>query len=139
MEVKFSVVGGTRDMHPIARDEIYRIGYEAIRNAFEHSSASKLEVVLSYAQDLTLRVHDNGIGIEPAIISSGKAGHFGLQGMRERADRIGSELTLISSPNSGTELTLVVPGNNIFRSARATRFERVKTFLKLSDGVSDQD
>jgi signal transduction histidine kinase/ligand-binding sensor domain-containing protein len=137
--VKFSVAGGPRDMHPIARDEIYRIGYEAIRNACEHSSASRLEVALSYAQDLTLRVSDNGIGIEPAVVSGGKEGHFGLRGMRERAERIGSKLTLVSSPNAGTEMTLVVPGAVIFQTARATRFERIKSFLGRRDRVSNHD
>lgn len=139
MAVRFSVAGGPRDMHPIARDEIYRIGYEAIRNACEHSSASHLEVSLSYAQDLTLRVRDDGIGIEPAVVSEGKEGHFGLRGMRERAERIGSKLTLVSSPNGGTEVTLVVPGGVIFQTARATRFERIKTFLGRRDRVSTQD
>lgn len=139
MTVKFSVAGGPRDMHPIARDEIYRIGYEAIRNACEHASASELEVSLDYAQDLTLRVNDNGVGIEPAVIAEGREGHFGLRGMRERAERIGSKLTLNSSPHSGTEMTLVVPGNVIFRKAHATRFERIKTFFGRMDGDSDRD
>jgi signal transduction histidine kinase/ligand-binding sensor domain-containing protein len=137
MAVKFSVTGIAKDMHPIARDEIYRIGYEAIHNACEHSSASQLEVALNYAQDLTLRVNDNGIGIEPAIVAKGKAEHFGLQGMRERAERIGSKLTLVSSASSGTEMTLVVPGRVIFRKSSATRFERIKTFLGL-DPASDR-
>lgn len=139
MAVKFSVAGGPRDMHPIARDEIYRIGYEAIRNACEHASASELTVSLNYAQDLTLRVIDNGVGVEPAVLAGGKEGHFGLRGMRERAERIGSKLTLNSSPHSGTEMTLVVPGSVIFRKARTTRFERIKTFLGGRDGDSDRD
>jgi signal transduction histidine kinase/ligand-binding sensor domain-containing protein len=139
MAVKFSVAGGPRNMHPIARDEIYRIGYEAIRNACEHASASELEVSLDYAQDLTLRVNDNGVGIDPAVIEGGKEGHFGLRGMRERAERIGSKLTLNSSPHSGTEMTLVVPGNNIFQKARATRFERIKTSLGRRNRASEQN
>jgi len=138
MAVKFSVAGGSRDMHPIARDEIYRIGYEAIRNACEHASASELTVSLNYAQDLTLRVNDDGVGIEPAVVAGGKDGHFGLRGMRERAERIGSKLTLNSSPRSGTEMRLVVPGNVIFRKAHATRFERIKTFLGRRGGGSDR-
>jgi len=129
IDVKFSVTGASRDMHPIARDEIYRIGYEAIRNACEHSSASQLEVSVSYAQDLTLRVSDNGIGMDAAVLAEGRAGHFGLQGMRERAERIGSKLRLVSSPNSGTEMTLVVPGNVIFRKPSVARFGRLKMFL----------
>jgi signal transduction histidine kinase len=135
--VKFSATGRPRDMHPIARDEVYRIGYEAIRNACGHSSASELEISLSYAQDLTLRVSDNGSGIEGAVITEGKQGHFGLKGMRERAERIGSELTLVSSPGSGTEMTLVVPGNVIFRKPRAARFDRLKGALSRKRIVSD--
>ncbi len=115
MAVTFSVVGDAREMHPIVRDEIYRIGYEAIRNACMHSRASQLEVELRYAHDLTLRVSDNGTGIDPAIADRGKDGHFGLQGMRERTARIGGNLMLGSSSHSGTEIKLIVPGGVIFR------------------------
>jgi signal transduction histidine kinase len=96
MAVTFSVVGDAKEMHPIVRDEIYRIGYEAIRNACMHSGASQLEVELRYARDL---------------------GHFGLQGMGERPARIGGNLPLGSSSNSGTEIKLVVLGDIIFRKA----------------------
>ncbi len=113
--VTFSVIGSAREMHPIVRDEIYRIGYEAIRNASTHSGASRLEIELRYAKDLALRVADNGIGIDPAVAERGKTGHFGLQGMRERADRIGGKLTVVSSADSGTEIKLVVPGGIIYR------------------------
>ena len=126
MAIKFSVAGKIKDLHPIARDEIYRIGHEAIRNACEHASASELEIILTYAQDLTLRVSDDGTGMEAAVVTDGREGHFGLQGMRERAERIGSKLTLKSALNSGTEITLVVPGSVIFRKSTATRFERIK-------------
>jgi signal transduction histidine kinase len=101
-------------MHPIVRDEIYRIGYEAIRNACTHSGASQLEVELRYANDLALRVSDNGIGIDPITADRGKDGHFGLQGMRERASRIGGKLTLGSYSSSGAEISLIVPGGITF-------------------------
>jgi ligand-binding sensor domain-containing protein/signal transduction histidine kinase len=114
----FSVVGETRDMHPIVRDEVYRIGYEAIRNACAHSGASQLVVELRYEQDLIVRVKDNGKGMDPAIVTEGKDGHFGLQGMRERAMRIEAKLTLDSSATSGTEITLVVPGDIAFRMSK---------------------
>src|SRR5712675_225372 len=128
MAVTFSVIGDAREMHPIVRDEIYRIGYEAIRNACTHSGASRLEVELAYVDDLALRVGDNGTGIDPAIADRGKAGHFGLQGMRERAARIGGKLTLGSSSLSGTEIRLTVPGAIIFRKsipARHSLFTRI--------------
>jgi signal transduction histidine kinase len=113
MQVEFFVHGEAREMHPIVRDEVYRIGYEAIRNAGAHSKGSRLEVELSYAQDLSLRVSDNGRGIDPNASTKGR---FGLVGMRERAERIGGRLTLSSSPG-GTEVTLIVPGRLIFRGS----------------------
>jgi ligand-binding sensor domain-containing protein/signal transduction histidine kinase len=133
MAVTFSVVGNAREMHPIVRDEIYRIGYEAIRNACVHSGASRLEVELRYARDLTLRVDDNGTGIDPAIADRAKDGHFGLQGMRERADRIGGKFTLGSSSSSGTEIRLIVPGGICFRKMRPlprSLFTRIRTFFR---------
>lgn len=114
-EASLFVTGDARDMHPIVCDEIYRIGYEAIRNACTHAGASRVDVTLGFARHLTVRVADNGVGIEPAVADDGKEGHFGLQGMRERAARIGAVLTVVSAPGSGTDLTLVVPGRTIFR------------------------
>jgi signal transduction histidine kinase len=133
MAVTFSVVGDAKEMHPIVRDEIYRIGYEAIRNACMHSGASRLEVELRYAHNLALRVGDNGKGIDRAIADRGKDGHFGLQGMRERAARIGGKLTLGSSSNSGTEVRLIVPGGICFRKMRPiprSLFTRIKTLFR---------
>jgi signal transduction histidine kinase len=133
MAVTFSVVGDAREMHPIVRDEIYRIGYEAIRNASSHSGASQLEVELRYANGLTLRVSDNGMGIDPAIADMGKDGHFGLQGMRERSARIGGKLTFVCSTNSGTEVKLIVPGGIIFQKMTPvprSLFTRIRTLLR---------
>jgi signal transduction histidine kinase len=113
----FVVVGASRDMHPIVRDEIYRIGYEAIRNACAHSGATRIEVELRYDRDLVIRVKDNGKGIEPAIAAEGKDGHFGLKGMQERTERIGAKMTLDTSAQSGTEITLTVPGDIAFQDA----------------------
>jgi signal transduction histidine kinase len=90
METSLRLSGDTNDMHPVARDEVYRIGYEAIRNACMHSLAKRLDEGLTYARDLTLRVRDNGIGMDPVVLDKGKDGHFGLHGMRERAARIGA-------------------------------------------------
>jgi ligand-binding sensor domain-containing protein/two-component sensor histidine kinase len=116
-EISFSVNGDPREMHPVVRDEIYRIGYEAIRNSCAHSGGDRLEVTLEYAHDLTLRISDNGAGIDSAVVEKGKDGHFGLRGMRERAERIGSKFTLVSSTDSGTVITLVVPGRIAFSTA----------------------
>jgi len=114
MAISFSVVGDSKDIHPIVRDEVYRIGYEAIRNAITHSAASHLDVELRYGKDLIVRVTDNGVGIDPAVARRGKDGHFGLQSMRERAGRIGARLDVVSS-TAGTEVTLMVPGSMLSR------------------------
>jgi len=116
MEVSLQVAGQIQEMHPIVRDEVYRIGYEAIRNACIHSQATQLTVELSYAQDLSLRICDNGAGIDPDIVHRGKRGHFGLQSMRERAARIMGKFSIESSAGSGTVITLTVPGGIIYRT-----------------------
>jgi signal transduction histidine kinase len=131
MVANFSVVGQATDMHPIVRDEIYRIVYEAIRNAYVHSKANRLDVELKYAENLSVRVSDDGVGIDPEVSDKGKTGHFGVPGMRERAARIGAKLTFISSPDSGTQITLVVPGKIIFRNPRPTRFNFINVLRKL--------
>jgi signal transduction histidine kinase/ligand-binding sensor domain-containing protein len=117
VEISFSVNGEFREMHPVVRDEVYRIGYEAIRNSCAHSGAERLQVTLEYARDLMLRISDNGQGIDSEVLEKGKEGHFGLPGMKERADRIGGKFTLHSSPNSGTTITLIVPGRSAFRTS----------------------
>src|SRR5215472_15240297 len=136
METSMRLSGTTKDMHPVAREEVYRIGYEAIRNACMHSQAKQLDVALTYARDLTLSVRDNGIGMDPVVVSKGKDGHFGLHGMRERAARIGAKLTLVSSQNAGTEMTLLVPGRSIFRKPGTSPLEKLKAALKGQDRPS---
>jgi signal transduction histidine kinase len=102
-------------MHPIARDEIFLIGREAIRNAFRHSRGTRVDVYLKYGRGLTMRIRDDGMGMHPEFAVMGRAGHFGLSGMKERAGRIGGKLTLVSS-GTGTEIELNVPGRGVFRN-----------------------
>jgi signal transduction histidine kinase/ligand-binding sensor domain-containing protein len=115
-EVSFSVHGSAKEMHPVVRDEVYRIGYEAIRNACMHSRANRIEVRLEYGSDLKLLLRDNGVGIEAAVLEGGRDGHFGLRGMQERAERIRAKLTFVSALGEGTAITLTVPGHVVFRS-----------------------
>jgi signal transduction histidine kinase len=117
LEATISVVGGVRDMRPAVRDEIYRMGYEAIRNACTHSGGSRLEVGLMYGQDLVMRIADNGVGIDPSIAAAGRPGHVGLPRLRERAARMGARLTISSEAGAGTEIAVVVPGRVIFRKS----------------------
>jgi signal transduction histidine kinase len=90
-------------------------------------------VTLRYADDLTLRVSDNGTGIAPAIVDRGKDGHFGLQGMRERTARIGGKLAIGRSSSSGTEIKLIVPGGIIFGNlmpVRQSLFTRIRILYR---------
>jgi signal transduction histidine kinase len=117
-----------RRRHPakeatLIRDEIYRIASEALRNAFRHAEASRIEVQLSYNEkSFELRVRDDGKGIDPKLLSDeGLPGHFGLRGMRERAQRIGGQFTLWSAPGSGTEIELSIPGARAYAESGAAR------------------
>ncbi len=117
-DVDFRVIteGEQRPLHPLLRDEVYRIGREALINAFRHARATQIEVTLRYASNhLRLWVRDDGCGIDPNILRSGREGHWGLSGMRERADRIGARLQLFSSASAGTEVELCVPGRIAFQ------------------------
>ena len=110
-DVKFRVLvdGLTRPLHPVVRDEVYRIGREAILNAFRHASANSIEVSLEYRdQGFRLLVHDDGRGLNPDLLRFGREGHFGLPGMRERAERIGGQLRVLSRPGSGTDVELTI-------------------------------
>jgi len=123
-EIAFRVVaeGSSRSLHPLVRDDVYRIGREAILNAFRHSRASSVEVEVEYASHrLRILVRDNGCGIDPQVLQSGRDGHWGLQGMRERAGRIGAQLNVWSSSTSGTEVQLSVPGHSAFQGPTAKR------------------
>lgn len=122
MITNISTTGKIRELHPVARDEVYRIGYEAIRNACGHSGASQLWIELVYKPYFQLTVRDDGCGIDKAVLRSGKPGHFGLAGMRERASSIGGKLDISSSEKSGTVISLIVPGSVIYkRRAKSIR------------------
>jgi signal transduction histidine kinase len=125
MRVAVSVIGAAQSMHPIAREEVFRIGEEAIRNACHHSGATTLNVEVRYTSNLALQVLDDGCGLDPALLHSGKPGHFGISGMRERAANIGGRLVFDVSRHKGTCLTLTVPGHLIFDSSAGGRSSRI--------------
>jgi ligand-binding sensor domain-containing protein/signal transduction histidine kinase len=106
------VEGETRELHPIVRDELYRITREALRNAFSHARAQHIEAEITYGQQLfRLRIRDDGKGIAPTILEDGRAGHYGLPGMRERAADIGAKLDIWSGAGTGTEIDLSIAGS----------------------------
>ena len=122
---ELTVEGTSRDLHPIIRDELYRIAREALRNAFSHAGASHIEAELIYAERLfRLRIRDDGKGIEPALVEDGRPGHYGLPGMRERARQIGAEFTIWSRVGSGTEIEVTIPGSIAYRTSPRPRLPR---------------
>ena len=115
-EYRVVVTGRRRRLHPLIRDEVYRVAREALANAFRHAAASAVEVELTYASDqMRLLVRDDGRGIDPEVQQRGREGHWGLSGMRERAERIGGRFTVWSRRGSGTEVELVVPAEVAYR------------------------
>ena len=117
------VEGTPQDLQPILRDEIYRIAAEALRNAFHHAQARRIEVEIRYGpRDFRVRVRDDGAGIDPAILGhEGRAGHFGMKGMRERAEHIGGKLEVWSERGAGTEIELIVPASVAYGRKSARR------------------
>jgi signal transduction histidine kinase/ligand-binding sensor domain-containing protein len=122
-----AVGGESRDLRPIVRDEIYKLTAEALRNAFRHAQARRVEVEIRYDNaHFRLRVRDDGKGIDAAVLArQGSEGHFGLHGMRERAALIGGELTVWSEVDAGTEVELCLPASKAYAAApRRSWFSR---------------
>lgn len=114
------VQGRPRGLHPVVRDDAFRIAGEAVRNAYRHAQPKRIEVEVCYgARTLSVRVRDDGKGIEKSLARRGRDGHFGLQGMRERAKLIGGKLTLWTRLNAGTEIELTVPATRAYVVASA--------------------
>jgi signal transduction histidine kinase len=126
ISVALTVIGDAVDLHPIVRDEITRIAEEGIRNACLHSKGSQLSIELRYARDLSLSLKDNGVGIDPEVVDTGRPGHFGIQGMRERSARIRARISITSTLNSGTQIALVVPGDVVYRREEKTFFRTLR-------------
>jgi signal transduction histidine kinase len=121
---RVAVEGKRQALDPIIQDEACRITRELLRNAFRHAQASQIEADIRY-EDRLLRVliRDNGKGIEPEVVEAGgRAGHWGLQGMRERAKRIGARLEFWSEAGAGTEVDLSIPASVAYGAARSGRF-----------------
>src|SRR5215813_891588 len=113
-----NIAGRPQPLNPFIQQEVYRIGREALLNAFCHSRAKCVEFELEYAdRELQMRVCDDGIGIDPQVLRNGREGHWGLAGMRERAERIGGFLKISSSPSNGTEVRLSIPSGVAFQSS----------------------
>lgn len=112
-ETVVTAQGRATDLHPLVADEIERVVTEALFNAHRHARATRIDVLVAFEpRRLRVSVHDDGVGIEPAVLEAGgREGHFGLAGMRERARKVRGVLTIRSAPGRGTEVELVAPAN----------------------------
>jgi signal transduction histidine kinase len=117
---KVVVEGTSRNLHPILRDEVYRVAAEALRNAFRHAAAQKIEVEIRYDEkSFRLRVRDDGKGIGSEVLrGDGREGHYGLHGMKERAKLVGGKLTIWSEVDGGTEVELIIPASRAYAKPR---------------------
>jgi signal transduction histidine kinase len=141
------VNGSRRSLNPLIRDQVYRIGREAVSNAFRHSGADKVEVEISYRPaDLCLAVRDTGCGIDEEVLRRGRDGHWGLIGMRESAEKMGAELRLRSRAGAGTELDLRIPGHIAFSGTGSSNnagwlpgwlWKRLKSENQAANGARD--
>ncbi len=130
--LEICTTGTPEVLDPIVRDEIYRIGREAILNALRHAGADRVVVEVDYGRDeLRIRVFDDGRGIDEKTLEHGRRpGHWGLHGMRERAERIGARLRLWSRPGAGTEVELRLPADRVYRPRlRHSRWPRLRAIF----------
>jgi signal transduction histidine kinase len=137
-EFSLLVVGVPQTIGPIVFDEAHRIAREALINAFQHSRAQKIEVDLTYTDvGVSLHIRDDGAGIDPQILRTGKAGHWGLSGMRERAQKIGGQLKIWSNPVAGTEVELTIPAKVAYpQEVKQSLWLRIKQAVTRKKYVS---
>jgi signal transduction histidine kinase len=113
VEFRVAVEGRQRELRAGLGDELYRIGREAIFNAYRHARAKQIETEIEYRPTgLRIAVRDDGCGIDPQALRG--TGHWGLRGMQERAERMGAQLRILSRIALGTEIELCVPGRVAF-------------------------
>jgi PAS domain S-box-containing protein len=116
--IHLEVKGTPRNLSPVVRDETFGIASEALRNAFRHAQAQRIIVEIQYdKQQFRLRVRDDGKGIDEEMLRQQSARHFGLPGMRERAEIVGGSLEVSSRLGSGTQVELSIPGSIAYDGA----------------------
>ena len=115
-----TVEGKRRNLVPIIREGVYRIAREVVRNAFRHAQAHRIEVEILYDDhQFRLRIRDDGKGIDPQVLEKGgRAGHWGLPGVRERAQQMEAKLDFWSEAGAGTEVQLAVVASVAYEKRR---------------------
>lgn len=121
LPVRVVVEGRPRPLNPLVAAEIARIVREALLNIAYHARASWAEIAIGFeARHLAIRMRDNGVGIPGDVLVRGeKDGHFGMIGMRERAEKIGGAITISSGPDGGSEVTLALPATLAFAKRKS--------------------
>ncbi len=100
----------SRRLPVLIEHHLLRISQEAINNAVRHGHAKNIHLDLAFnSQEVRLRVRDDGCGFATERLPSEMAGHFGLLGMRERAEKMGGSFSIISQPGSGTDVEVKMP------------------------------
>jgi signal transduction histidine kinase/ligand-binding sensor domain-containing protein len=130
-----TVEGERRDLEPLLQDELYRIARELLRNAVRHAQAGRIEVEIRYeSRQLRVHVRDDGKGIDPEVLKAGgRAGHYGLPGMRERAGRFGGKLDFWSEAGAGTEAVLTVPATAAYGASNGGAFSFLRRKLWIHE------
>jgi signal transduction histidine kinase/ligand-binding sensor domain-containing protein len=120
IEFRAVVDGQPQDLERLIVEDAYAIGREALLNAFTHAQARLVEAQVIYSEiDFRLRFRDDGRGIDTDLFDAGRPGHWGIKGMRERAQKIGGELQVWSRPSAGLEIELRVPATLAYTKPRS--------------------
>jgi signal transduction histidine kinase len=110
VELLVNVTGPVTELPEEMEQHLLRIAQEAVTNVLKHAGASRIWVKIHVeARKLYLRIVDDGRGFDQHDVFASRGGHFGLIGMRERAERLGGELHLASHPGEGTQVEVTVP------------------------------
>ena len=132
------VTGKERALNSLIAEELYKLGCEAMFNSFRHASASSIEAEVIFGpNELGLNVRDNGTGVSQDILQHGGVDkHYGLPGMKERAEQIGARFSISSRGGAGTEIEVRVPSKVAYRSTRRGVNGLLLKLLKRTDTAS---
>jgi signal transduction histidine kinase len=123
-DFRVQVEGTARMLAAPVLEEVYKFANEAMRNAFQHANATRIEVEILYdGRQFRLRIRDDGKGIDPEVLrAGGRPGHYGLTGMHERGKQMGGKVSVWSEVNSGTEVELAIPAKVAYAKSPTRRW-----------------
>jgi len=124
---RVSTFGQPMALRSAVRDAFYQVGREAVFNSLRHAQATQIVVAFTYAQDtFEMLVTDDGVGIDPLYQRlRGRPEHGGLRGMYERTERIGATLSIVSSSEMGTSISLSLPASVSYEPTVSNAITRV--------------